>query len=120
MIIEEGGTIPEVIPPEGVLIRRVTFDYITGTGDRLRSVHSPFDCVGRPCVIHEPSNHHMLAWPTNWRDGGALDIKPPHMERVCQHGVGHPDPDDMSYWASKGEDIGGHGCDGCCGLEVAV
>ena len=54
----------------------------------------------------------MKDWPTNWRNGGMFDIKPPHMERMCPHGVGHPDPDDVT---NLGEDvIGIHGCDGCC------
>ena len=36
------------------------------------------------------------------------------MERLCKHGVGHPDPDDM---AVKKRPLGGlHGCPcGCCG-----
>jgi hypothetical protein len=32
------------------------------------------------------------------------------MERICEHGIGHPDPDqimrDEAGWV--------HGCDGCC------
>jgi hypothetical protein len=24
-------------------------------------------CVGRPCVVHAPSDHHMTSWPLNWR-----------------------------------------------------
>jgi hypothetical protein len=43
------------------------------------------------------------------------DIKPSHFERICPHGIGHPDPDDMAYWKSIGEEsMGVHGCDGCC------
>ena len=33
-------------------------------------------------------------------------------ERVCEHGIGHPDPDDPRILS--GEDRGVHGCDGCC------
>lgn len=29
------------------------------------------------------------------------------MERICPHGVGHPDPDDTNPDTV-------HGCDGCC------
>jgi hypothetical protein len=43
------------------------------------------------------------------------------MERICPHGVGHPDPDDLAYRISiakkMGKDtkyLGIHGCDGCC------
>jgi hypothetical protein len=34
------------------------------------------------------------------------------MERICEHGCGHPDPDD--HRILTGEDDGIHGCDGCC------
>jgi hypothetical protein len=33
------------------------------------------------------------------------------MERVCPHGVGHPDPDDINVILGP-EKV--HGCDGCC------
>jgi hypothetical protein len=41
------------------------------------------------------------------------------MERVCEHGVGHPDPDHVSHIRRvKGDDYANvdaiHGCDGCC------
>jgi hypothetical protein len=88
--------------------------YVTGTGQVIKFVHNRDDCIGRPCVIHEPSDHHMAGWPTNFRTGGPLDIKGPHMERVCPHGVGHPDPDDLAFWKSRGQDYGVHGCCGCC------
>lgn len=59
---------------------------------------------GQPvCCIHNPSDHHMVTWPQNWRADRAL------MERVCPHGVGHPDPDGLFR---DGDDV--HGCDGCC------
>jgi hypothetical protein len=89
--------------------------YIDGTGQAVYGVHPRERCEGRPCVIHAPSDHSMRAFPTHFRHGGALDIKPPHMERVCAHGVGHPDPDDAAFWLSVGQDVGVHGCDGCCG-----
>lgn len=89
-------------------------EYVTGTGQIIRGVHAPEACAGRPCVIHNPSAHHMADWPTNFRDGGMFDIKGPHMERICPHGVGHPDPDDLEFWKSRGEDYSVHGCDGCC------
>lgn len=88
--------------------------YTTGVGQKIGSVHPPEQCAGRPCVIHDPSDHHMRAWPTNFRTGGMFDIKPAHMERICPHGVGHPDPDDAAFQASIGSDVGVHGCDGCC------
>jgi hypothetical protein len=72
----------------------------------------------------------MKDWHTHWRDDRKL------MERICPHGVGHPDPDDLAYKKTvfekqakelfdneknrkeyvkdllKIESI--HGCDGCC------
>lgn len=78
-------------------------------GGILENVHSRQDCAGRNCVLHNPSDHHMRNWPTLWRnDKGA-------MERICPHGVGHPDPDDAAYQALLGRGyMNTHGCDGCC------
>lgn len=88
--------------------------YVTGTGQIINDVHAREACEGRHCVIHNPSEHSMSDFPTHFRDGGQYDIKPPHMERICPHGIGHPDPDDAAYQASVGQDVGVHGCDGCC------
>lgn len=82
------------------------------------NVHDPRRCEGRPCVIHHPSEHHMVKWPLLWRDDIAA------MERTCPHGVGHPDPDHLAYLRTviSGGDIAGigrHGCDGCCWPDVA-
>jgi hypothetical protein len=71
----------------------------------LTGVHSPIDCFGESCTIHNRSNHHMRGWPQHWRSDRGI------MERICHHGVGHPDPDspwtfDSSNWI--------HGCCGCC------
>jgi len=73
--------------------------------------HDEGDCIGEFCCIHNPSDHHMKDWPQFWRADKGV------MERLCEHGIGHPDPDDLlisgpvegrSQWASI------HGCDGCC------
>lgn len=75
----------------------------------LLHTHSPDKCAGRPCCIHNPSNHHMRSWPLNWREDTGV------MERICPHGVGHPDPDDAAYNVSIGKEYKTvHGCDGCC------
>jgi hypothetical protein len=40
------------------------------------------------------------------------------MERVCPHGIGHPDPDSMEWLHRIGvPDDGVHACDGCCQQE---
>ncbi len=75
----------------------------------LVNVHDPAACAGRACVIHGPSGHHMAGWPLNWRDDRGL------MERICPHGIGHPDPDDVAYRERVNQrGFGVHGCDGCC------
>jgi hypothetical protein len=81
-------------------------------GERLLA-HPRKDCIGRHCCVHNPSDHHMADWPQHFRMDRAL------MERMCSHGVGHPDPDDLAYKRMmQGEDYnpyeGLHGCDGCC------
>lgn len=82
--------------------------YITGTGQHLNT-HPRKVCRGRYCVIHHPSSHHMLEWPTHWREDASF------MERICPHGIGHPDPDDLAYrLAHEANADGVHGCDGCC------
>lgn len=83
--------------------------YVTGVGQRLRNVHPKSWCEGRPCVIHNPSDHCMRGFPTLWRRDRGI------MERTCPHGVGHPDPDDQRFLRSQGRMHEGiHGCDGCC------
>lgn len=67
-------------------------------GQILVGVHSPDTCAGEQCCIHNPSAHHMVEWTQNYRG---------IMERLCEHNVGHPDPDDPSTDTV-------HGCDGCC------
>lgn len=78
-------------------------EYITGTGQRIL-VHDKATCRGSHCVIHNPSDHHMKDWPTHWREDRKM------MERICPHGIGHPDPDDIAF--TKQNSV--HGCDGCC------
>lgn len=67
----------------------------------------------------------MCDWPMVLR----ADLSPPIYERLCVHGVGHPDPDSAAwaqrtvqgdvdlYWQrerSDGSFVWVHGCDGCC------
>lgn len=74
-------------------------------------VHTRSRCAGERCCIHNQSDHHMRSWPQNWRADRGI------MERLCRHGVGHPDPDDLMVKA-RPEEVTRHGCDGCCQLEV--
>jgi len=71
--------------------------------------HTAEKCSGHYCCIHNESDHHMKKWPLNWRDDTGV------MERICPHGVGHPDPDDAAHNIRMGREyLTIHGCDGCC------
>jgi len=74
--------------------------------DIIINVHDADLCHGELCTIHNRSNHIMRSFPQHWRSDRAI------MERVCPHGVGHPDPDEYKLTVSKWEAV--HGCDGCC------
>lgn len=80
-------------------------------GQVLENVHDESQCAGEYCTIHNFSDHHMVDWPQNWRSDRGI------MERVCVHGVGHPDPDDPKF---KHESERVHGCDGCCTLDLTI
>lgn len=93
------------IKPDNEFIR--LFD-----GRDLR-VHPATACEGGWCCIHNPSEHRLAEAPLNWRSDRGL------MERFCEHGVGHPDPDDLAWKRVSMPDydawaFGVHGCDGCC------
>jgi hypothetical protein len=81
---------------------------------RVVPIHDPSLCEGRPCPFHHPSDHHMVKWTRSLRlDKQALT------ERICEHGVGHPDPDSLAYYKSllgerEASALAIHGCDGCC------
>jgi len=70
----------------------------------LINVHSKKTCKGEYCCIHNPSKHALSDAPQNWREDRRI------MERICEHGIGHPDRDqimrDEAGWV--------HACDGCC------
>lgn len=93
------------------------------------SVHDATACEGESCVLHNPSDHHMADWPMVRR----FDLRPPIVERQCEHGVGHPDPDSAAWaervvredtelrWQNERSDgtyVWIHGCDGCCQREA--
>ena len=75
--------------------------------------HTADKCAGRPCAVHNPSNHCMVTFRQHWRsDWGGI------MERICPHGVGHPDPDHLGYLATvmDAESLWAEGVHGCCGF----
>ena len=80
----------------------------------LKNVHPKREeCDEYHCVVHNPSDHNMRNFPLLWRSDRKM------FERTCPHGIGHPDPDHMSWYErTYGEHEayyeGVHGCDGCC------
>jgi len=80
----------------------------------LVNVHDRALCAGYPCCVHNPTETAVTyGWRQHWRSDRQL------MERLCRHGVGHPDPDHLDYVRrSRGDDEAWaesvHGCDGCC------
>lgn len=90
------------------------------TGDRKKdgiNYHRKKDCKGQVCIFHNPTQHKMRDWPMNLRTD---PFASPLIERICPHGVGHPDPDSVAYLNKvtgvKKEEYGYgvHGCDYCC------
>ena len=80
-----------------------------GRNTVLVNVHTQDQCDGHPCVIHNPSNHHMATWAPSWDD--ALGV----MFRRCPHGNLHPDPDDVTYLRRINKThYATHVCEGCC------
>lgn len=83
-------------------------------GPHILRTHPASACADDPhCCIHNPSVHPLDYAPMNWRGDRGL------MERICPHGTGHPDPDDIAFKRrtrgdrfADGESV--HGCDGCC------
>lgn len=74
----------------------------------LYMTHPIGSCLGEHCTIHHRSDHALRAFPQQWRSDRQM------MERVCPHGIGHPDPDDIQLTGPHGPDAAVHGCDGCC------
>lgn len=98
-----------------VILIQVTDGFGFHRGKRRLKVHGPAQCEGEVCCVHNPSDHHMHAWLQCWRGDKGV------MERLCPHGVGHPDPDDLAYHAKRGETWQSvHGCDGCCVAQEAA
>jgi hypothetical protein len=71
----------------------------------ITNIHSKDNCLGEFCTIHNMSDHILRPFPQHWREDRSI------MERICDHGVGHPDPD--SPWPD-GDYRWIHGCCGCC------
>lgn len=94
--------------------------------ERVTSTHDEWkDCTGRKfyvhkrnalcdrdgCAIHNPTDHIMSDFKQFMREDKSFLI-----ERICPHGIGHPDPDSARFIAKQegNGSINVHGCDGCC------
>lgn len=87
---------------------------INGT-QRYGNLHPYNVCQGRPCIVHNPT----LDWVANREGWPYLQRETGLFERICEHGIGHPDKDGLYYLV---EELGQkhweiHGCCGCCGKE---
>ena len=77
--------------------------------DYLWKPNELYELVGGLTVPGPPRNggwddNPLAHCRTHWREDRFI------MERICEHGVGHPDPDDKRV--REGDGV--HGCDGCC------
>lgn len=87
-----------------------TLKYISSQSIKLYT-HKQSACSLWHCPVHNPSDHLMKDFPTQWDENRSI------MTRVCPHGIAHPDPDDLKYndpFQSKYAGKWDHGCDGCC------
>lgn len=89
-----------------------THDEWTDSTGRVFYVHKQNAlCTQDGCAIHSPTNHRMRHFDTYMRADKSWLI-----ERICPHGIGHPDPDSARFIAKQegNGSINVHGCDGCC------
>ncbi len=75
----------------------------------LVKTHSPDKCASdEACVLHRLTDHSMRTFPQHWRSDRGI------MERICSHGVGHPDPDQIPFWKATRKDWKWEMVHGCC------
>lgn len=77
---------------------------------QLRTHQENDECRELGCVLHNPSDtiQNRECWPYNWRTDRGI------MERICEHGCGHPDYDSAQFLSRQGKEYENvHGCDFC-------
>lgn len=84
-------------------------EFTTSFNQKLSNIHDAGTCLKEYCSIHNWSDHPLKGAPQYWRADKGL------MERICKHGVGHPDADEIGL-EHAGRGI--HACDGCCGSTI--
>lgn len=91
---------------------RWSYDRFTDATGRVWKVHKASVCDGESCAIHAPSDHPLKDAKIIIRSDA---FKHGLVERFCDHGIGHSDPDSVAFYARQGSHgMGVHGCDGCC------
>lgn len=88
-------------------------------GRTLKNVHLKGTCLLAHCAVHNPSKHPLDSAPFDWLGGHIA-----HLQRVCEHGYRHPDPDDLKFHEAIGAfltveailsvHLMEENCDGCC------
>lgn len=87
--------------------------------------HDESECLlPRSCPIHSPSDHPLNSAPMQW----VTELS--QLLRVCEHGITHPDPDDLRVKTFLGGlknlllveaitsvHLVAENCDGCCHSE---
>lgn len=73
-----------------------SWDLIASAFQGAVQTHGTDKCAGRPCVIHNPSDHPLKNAPIHFRPDRMY-----HAERICAHMVPHPDPDSVAYFAER-------------------
>ena len=72
------------------------------------TAHNPDRCAAKFCTLHNRSDHIMRSFPQHWRSDRGI------MERICPHGVGHPDLD--SPWPPESHEW----IHGCCHMACCM
>jgi len=76
---------------------------------RLIHVHPNDQCRTWICVMHNPAEGPWRDMTPIWRSDRGI------FERICPHGVGHPDPSQFQYWELVDQTWQAiHGC--CSGM----
>lgn len=77
------------------------FIQLEHSDEHIINFHDPSLCAGRPCTIHNRTDHAMRSFPQHWRNDRGI------MERINPFGGACPDPD--SPWpVGSAEWV--HGC----------
>lgn len=66
-------------------------------GQLLTRTHPAGSCQGANCVLHRPLIGPWSTWFLTWRDTEGF------FERVCECGIGHPDPSQFDQWRRTGQ-----------------